>query len=116
MKNPKLIYVGIKGSVVALDRETGQPVWTSRLKGYDFVNLVIEEGKIYAASYGEIFCLDPVSGKTLWHNRLKGYGTGLAAIATNDTPAEGATAVVAEKSRRDQEAAASGAAVSSAAA
>ena len=39
MKTTGLVYVGIRGSVLALDRDTGTIVWTTRLKGGDFVNL-----------------------------------------------------------------------------
>ena len=54
------IHIGIKGCVLALDRATGQTVWSTRLKGSDFVNLVLEDGALYAANKGEMFCLDPV--------------------------------------------------------
>ena len=43
MKNSKLLYVGIKGSVVALDPASGQQVWATRLKGNDFVNLIVQD-------------------------------------------------------------------------
>jgi len=99
MKSSELVFVGIKGSVVALNRATGQPVWATRLKGSDFVNVVLQEGAILASSYGEIYCLDPITGRTLWQNPLKGFGTGLATIATDNVTA------LAAKRRRDEEAA-----------
>ena len=111
MRTSELVFVGIKGSVVALNRVTGEQVWTTRLKGYDFVNLVVEDGKILASCYGEIFCLDPLTGHTLWHNPLKGFGVGLAAIATEQNVGSGNAPVLAEKRRRDEESAASGAVV-----
>ena len=82
MKTSELVFVGIKGSVVALNRATGQQVWATHLKGSDFVNVVVEDGAVLASCYGEIFCLDPLTGDALWHNPLKGFGTGLATIAT----------------------------------
>ena len=102
MKNSKLLYIGIKGSVLALDPASGRQMWATRLKGYDFVNLLVEENCIIASSYGEVFCLDPRSGKILWHNRLKGYGTGLVAIATADNPRNSSTAVAAQKNLLNQ--------------
>ena len=33
-----LLFIGIAGNVVALDRTTGTEVWRSELKGNDFVN------------------------------------------------------------------------------
>jgi len=56
-----LVFVGIKGSVVALNRATGQQVWATRLKGSEFVNVVPQDGAVLASCHGEIFCLDPLS-------------------------------------------------------
>ena len=116
MKTSELIFIGIKGSVVALHRATGQQVWATHLKGYDFVNVVVENETVLASCYGEIFCLDPFTGNALWHNPLKGFGTGLATIATEPTPGNGNALVMAEKRRRDDQAAASAAMASTTAA
>jgi outer membrane protein assembly factor BamB len=116
MKTSDLIYIGIKGSVIALNRTTGEQVWSTHLKGSDFVNVLVEGEKVFATCYGEVFCLDPLSGEGLWHNRLKGLGTGLATIATEDTLRSTLTTVLAEKRRRDEQAAASAGAAASAAA
>ena len=109
MKTSDLVFIGIKGSVVALNRASGEQVWAAHLKGSDFVNVVMQEGRIFATAYGEIFCLDPLTGNTLWHNRLKGFGMGLATIAT-EANAQRELTVMAEKNRRDAEAASSAAA------
>jgi len=105
MKISELVFVGIGRSVVALNRATGEQVWATRLKGYDFVNVVLDGGKIFASTCGEIFCLDPFTGDVLWHNPLKGFGTGLATIATEADSGSRPTAMLAEKQRRDQAAA-----------
>ena len=107
MKTSDLVFIGIKGSVVALNRATGEQVWATLLKGSDFVNVVLEEGAIYASCCGEVFCLDPLTGEGLWHNRLKGFGRGLATIAAEHTPRSANDVVSAEKRRRDEQAAAS---------
>jgi outer membrane protein assembly factor BamB len=107
MKTSDLMFIGIRGSVVALARVTGQQVWATHLKGWSFVNVVVEDGRVLASCYGEIFCLDPLTGNALWHNPLKGFGTGLATMAMEGNPGSGNAAVVAEKSRRDAQAAAS---------
>ena len=116
MKTAQLVFVGIRGSVVALNRVTGQQVWATHLKGFDFVNVVLQDGAVLASCHGEIFCLDPLTGTGIWHNRLKGFGTGLATIATAQMPQGGNAPVLAEKRRRDEEAAASGAVVAGTAA
>lgn len=101
----ELLFVGIKGSVVALNRSTGQQVWATHVAGMDFVNVVVDGDKIFATAQGEIFCLDPLTGAGLWHNQLKGLGRGLVTIATADTSQYRPTPVLAEKRRRDEEAA-----------
>jgi len=102
-----LLFVGIKGSVVALDRATGTQVWTTRLKGTDFVNVVLSGGDLFAACRGELFCLDQSTGFIRWRNPLKGLGYGLVTIAV-----QGGTdsqVPVVQKHQRDREAAAAAA-------
>jgi len=106
MQTSALIFVGIRGSVVALDRATGEQVWASHLKGSDFVNVFVEGGQVFATCYGEVFCLDARTGIAMWHNRLKGLGTGLATLATDGQGGRGIAPALAEKRRRDEAAAA----------
>src|SRR5580765_4765890 len=101
----KIIYLGVKGSVVAIDSATGQSVWATSLKGAEFVNLVLDGNNLFATTRGEIFCLDPQGGGIRWHNPLKGYGLGLITIA-GEGIGENASAITAEKRRRDQQQAA----------
>jgi outer membrane protein assembly factor BamB len=109
MKTSDLIFIGIKGSVVALYRDTGQQAWATHLKGMDFVNVALEHDKVLATACGELFCLDAAQGNALWHNPLKGFGRGLATIATEDNPGTSNVAVLSEKHRRDEAAAAAAA-------
>lgn len=114
MKTSDLIFIGIRGSVVALNRSTGEQVWATHLKGFSFVNVVVQDEAVLASCYGEIFCLDPLTGNALWHNPLKGFGRGLTTIATERNPGSGNTSVFAEKRRRDEQAAASAGSVAAA--
>ena len=111
MKTSDLVFIGIRGSVVALDRATGNQVWATHLKGWNFVNVVLQNDMVLASCYGEIFCLDPLTGNALWHNTLRGFGTGLATIATDSNQASTGASILFEKRRRDEAAAASGTAV-----
>ena len=61
MELSELMFIGIAGSIVALNRATGAQVWTTQLKGRDFVNVVLHEGRLLATTYGEVFCLEPPS-------------------------------------------------------
>ena len=99
MKSSELVYIGIRGSVVALNRSNGGQVWVTRLKGYDFANVVLDGDKLFVTAHGEIFCLDPLSGGILWHNKLTGFGIGLATIATGNT---NQASVFAERTRQEQ--------------
>jgi hypothetical protein len=101
-----LIFVGIGGTVLALDRRTGEEVWRTALKGTDFVNVAVQDGDLYATARGELFCLDPTTGNIRWQNPLKGLGRGLVIVATANGQQ---TVVMREKKQRDEAAAAAGA-------
>ena len=107
MKTSELVFIGINGSAIALNRRTGEKVWATHLKSSDFVNVVLENDKIFAATKGEIYCLDALTGDGLWHNKLKGFGTGLATIATSENIKSGSRAAMSEKRRRNEQAKAS---------
>jgi len=75
------IIIGIKGSVLALNAFTGAEVWRTHCKGSSFINVVEQDGRIFATTYGEIFCLDANTGQILWHNPLRGMGFGHITIS-----------------------------------
>jgi outer membrane protein assembly factor BamB len=77
-----VVFVGIRGSVHCLNRQSGQTVWSARLKGSDYVTVLLDGELLLAATRGEVFCLQAATGKLLWHNDLPGQGLGLASIAT----------------------------------
>jgi len=108
----KIIYLGVKGSVVAIDSATGQSIWCTPLKGAEFVNVVLDGNNLFATTRGEIFCLDPQGGGLRWHNPMKGYGLGLITIAGEGIPQQ--ATLGAEKIRRDQQQAANAASASAA--
>jgi outer membrane protein assembly factor BamB len=83
-----LVYLGIRGRVVALNRTTGDEVWRAELKGSGFVQVARDADYVYATTRGEIFCLAPDSGQLIWNNPLKGLGMDLASIAS-DSPLSG---------------------------
>jgi hypothetical protein len=94
----ELVYRN-QGYGIGIDRTTGKEVWTSPLKGADFVNVVLDKGQLFAATKGELYCLDPATGHIRWKNELKGMGWGLIAIAPS---ADGNWSVIEEKHRQDQ--------------
>jgi PQQ-like domain len=98
-----MIFIGIYGYALALDRATGEEVWRTSLKGSDFVNVALAGRDLLAASRGRLYCLEAASGIVRWQNELKGLGYGLVSIAGTDV------AAVAELERRRQAAAAAAA-------
>lgn len=97
MDTSKYLYIGVHGTVVALNRSTGEEVWRAELKGGDFVNVVLDGGGLYATTKGEIYAVNPQTGNILWHNTLPGMGLGLVTIAS-----QGSIASEYEKRLRDQ--------------
>lgn len=80
-----IVYVGLKSTVIALDRRTGMEVWRTPLKGSvgrssSFVTLHRDDDVLYAGVGGELFALDPGTGTLLWHNPFKGLGFGIPSI------------------------------------
>jgi outer membrane protein assembly factor BamB len=64
------VFVGLKGTVVAIDRTSGETRWSTELKGSDFVNVSVVDGDLYAACRGRLYRLDPDSGTIQWRNDL----------------------------------------------
>lgn len=95
------IFVGLRGAVVAVDRDSGATIWERHLKGADFVSLTQQDGDLFAASRGRIYRIDPSSGDILWVNDLAGLGWGIVSIAGASQ-----TAGPAESTRRARAAAA----------
>jgi outer membrane protein assembly factor BamB len=97
-----MVFIGIAGHAVALDRATGQEVWRTKLVGSDFVTLVLDGADLFAGTRGRLFCLDPASGMIRWRNELKGLGWDLVSVAGDGA----ATAAESERRRRAAAAAA----------
>lgn len=103
-----VVFVGIKGAVLALDRGTGTERWSTSLKGSDYVGLVAEGGQIYATSKGRVYCLDGYTGTILWENGLPGRGYGIASLLSASGISSSDPAALAEARRRAAAAASAG--------
>jgi len=97
------VFIGIAGTVLALDDSTGEEIWRTRLKGGDFVNVAWQDGNLYATAKGNLYSLDPATGQIRWQNELKGLGFGLITIAFSGGQQ---TVIMREKRQRDEQAAA----------
>jgi outer membrane protein assembly factor BamB len=76
MNIEQLIFVGLNGYALALDRDTGEIVWSNNEMKSGYVTLLLDFDRLIVSTNGYIYCLDPLNGNILWHNPLKGYGAG----------------------------------------
>lgn len=72
----QLIFVGLNGYAVALDRDTGEVVWSNDRMHGGYVTLLLDGNRLIVSTNGYLYCLDPLTGEILWHNPMKGYGSG----------------------------------------
>ncbi len=72
----QLIFVGLNGYVLALNRDTGEIVWSNNEMKSGYVTLLLDFDRLIVSTNGYMYCLDPFTGNIQWHNPLKGYGIG----------------------------------------
>jgi outer membrane protein assembly factor BamB len=72
----QLVFVGLNGYAVALDRDTGEIVWSNNELKSGYVTLLLDGDRLIVSTNGYLFCLDPLTGQILWSNRMSGYGVG----------------------------------------
>jgi outer membrane protein assembly factor BamB len=76
MSIDQLIFVGLNGYAMALNRDTGEIVWSNDQMKSGYVTLLIDGDRLIVSTNGYIYCLDPLTGKVVWNNPLRGYGMG----------------------------------------
>ena len=109
-----IVYVGVKGSVAAIDKKTGANVWQTEIKSRAFaanrfVTLLVEAGFVYAHTYGELFCLNALTGEILWRNKLEGLSYDIASLATEGSSSPSIAALVCQQeTQRGSDSAAAG--------
>ncbi|HJZ93348.1 MAG TPA: PQQ-binding-like beta-propeller repeat protein [Gemmataceae bacterium] len=74
MRIDQLVFVGLNGYAAALDRETGDIVWSNDQMHSGYVTLLLDGDRLIASTNGYIYCLDPLTGEIRWHNPMSGYG------------------------------------------
>lgn len=78
-----LLFVGFNRKIAALDRRTGDIVWSwTAPDGSGFVTLLLDGDRLMAAVNGYTYCLDPRTGAQLWMNPMKGFGYGVTCLAS----------------------------------
>jgi outer membrane protein assembly factor BamB len=96
----ELLFAGIRGHVIALDKVAGTERWRLKLKGTEFVHLVTDGALLYASTRGEVFAVDPATGTLLWRNPMKGLGLGLVALLGGQADGGQADLLLNEASRQ----------------
>ena len=109
-----LVFVGFSSQVVALDRYTGETVWTWKAhKGSGFVALLVDGDRLIASVQGYMYCLEPLFGQEVCSNPLEGMGIGTPCLASvHGSSASGSIVMsaAAEIAAQQQQAAAAAAA------
>jgi hypothetical protein len=95
----QLIFVGFNGYAVALDRDTGEIVWSNNEMHRGYVTLLLDGDRLIASTNGYMYCLDPFTGQTLWHNPMTGYGYGPTALVS--VRGQSTQAVIAQAAAQD---------------
>jgi outer membrane protein assembly factor BamB len=82
MRIDQLVFVGLRGYVLALNRDTGEIVWDcSELKS-GYTSLLLDGDRLIVSTNGYLYCLDPLTGRVLWSNPLRGYGVGITHLVS----------------------------------
>ena len=78
----QLIFVGFNGYALALDRDSGEVVWSNNQMQSGYVSLLLDGDRLIVSTNGYMYCLDPLTGSILWHNPLRGYSVGPAHLVS----------------------------------
>jgi outer membrane protein assembly factor BamB len=82
MRIDQLIFVGLRGYVIALDRDTGELVWNNSELNSGYTTLLLDGDRLIVSINGYVYCLDPLTGRLVWSNPLRGYGLGVTHLAS----------------------------------
>jgi outer membrane protein assembly factor BamB len=78
----QLIFVGFNSRVAALNRDTGETLWTWKGDANGYTTLLLDGDRLVVSVNGYTWCLDPLTGRSLWYNNLPGMGTGVPSLAS----------------------------------
>lgn len=83
MSDENNLYLGTKGHVVCINKQSGSEVWRTKLRGAEITTLLVHDNALYAGANGFMYALDPQSGNILWENPLKGLGHGVITMGAD---------------------------------
>jgi outer membrane protein assembly factor BamB len=104
----RLIFLGFNSRVAALDRTTGETVWSwkSPQGTAKYVALLLDDDQLMVSVQGYTYCLNPLTGEELWHNPLDGFGYGIPTMVSVNGSSSGAAAAMELQRQQEQQAAA----------
>jgi hypothetical protein len=76
------LYLGIKGHVVCIEKDSGRELWRTPVKSSQLTNVLADDDGVFAYSGGHLFCLSPTDGRIRWKSELPGLGFGYCILAT----------------------------------
>ena len=108
----EVIYLGIKGQVVAIEVATGRERWRQQVRSNSSITNVAVIGEVVVVyARGHLYGLRKDTGQILWENQLSGLGYGYAILGV-----EGGQEATLAAAAAQQQASAAGAAAAGAAA
>ena len=111
-----MVYVGLSRRVFALDRYSGELIWTWKApKGSGFPSILLDGDRLIVAVNGYIYCLDLLYGQQVWDNPLKGFGFGVCSLCSVNGAISGGGGAAAQQQQIQQQQAAAAAVAASAA-
>lgn len=78
------LFLGIKGHVLCLNKETGKELWRTKMISANITNILYEGDFVFAYASGHFFCLNSSDGNIIWENGLNGMGYGSCIIASEN--------------------------------
>jgi outer membrane protein assembly factor BamB len=85
MSFENLVFVGFNSRVLALDRDTGDMIWSwqaPKPKNGGYVTMLLDGDRLVVSVIGYMYCLEPETGDLIWSNETKGCGTGVSSIVS----------------------------------
>jgi outer membrane protein assembly factor BamB len=80
----QMIFAGLNGRVMALNRDNGQIVWEwhSPKPRKGFIAVMLDGDRLIVGISGYLYCLEATTGRLIWQNPLTGYGIALFSFAS----------------------------------
>src|SRR5258706_8590344 len=80
----QMVFAGLNGRVMALNRDSGQIVWQWRSPKprSGFGSLMLDGDRLLVGLSGYLYCLEARTGRLMWENPFTGYGVGIFSFAS----------------------------------